>query len=93
VLAVPARLPVVTRSADFVAEAPVLATAVHVRLTATLHSILGRFVERLPMDLPESGMALFRAELADASLARVEDDEMVIDVWHPGQRPHQVRRK
>jgi hypothetical protein len=166
VLAAPARLLVVTRWADFEDEAPVLATAVHSRLTATLHSILGtlradgaprltglevhfgegelwlammpdsrkaddlrrdprfalhsapdvelvegdakvggravavtdeptiaRFVERLPMDLPESGMALFRAELADASLARVEDDEMVIDVWHPGQRPHQVRRK
>jgi hypothetical protein len=53
---------------------------------------VARFVARLPQELPSSGMALFRAELTDASLARVEDDEMVIDVWHPGQRPHQVRR-
>ena len=152
--------------ADFEREAPALASAVHARLTATLHSILGtlradgaprltglevhfgegelwlammpdsrkaddlrrdprfalhsapdvelvdgdaklggravlvtdddtiaRFVERLPMDLPESGMALFRAELTDASLARVEDDLMVIDIWRPGSAPRQVRRK
>ena len=29
-------------------------------------------------------MALFRADLTDASLARVEDDYMVIDIWHDG---------
>jgi hypothetical protein len=54
---------------------------------------IARFVDRLPMDLPESGMALFRAELTDASLARVEDGFMVIDIWHPGAPPRQVRRK
>ena len=42
---------------------------------------------------PSSGMALFRAELTDASLARVEDDFMVIDVWHPGEPIRQVRRQ
>jgi hypothetical protein len=52
-----------------------------------------RFVARLPMDLPESGMALFRTDLTDASLARVEGDEMVIDVWHPARPPRRVRRK
>jgi hypothetical protein len=52
-----------------------------------------RFVARLPMDLPPSGMALFRAELIDASLARVDGDFMVIDVWRPGQVPRQVRRQ
>jgi hypothetical protein len=155
----------VTSWAQFEEEAPDLATAVHARLTATLHSILGtlradgaprltglevhfgegelwlammpdsrkaddlrrdprfalhsapdvelvegdakvggravlvtddatiaRFVERLPMELPESGMALFRAELTDASLARVDDGFMVIDIWHPGRNPRQVRR-
>jgi hypothetical protein len=165
VLAAPAKLPAVTTWADFEQEAPTLATAVHARLTATLHSILGtlradgaprltglevhfgegelwlammpdsrkaddlrrdprfalhsapdveltegdakvggraglvtdeptidRFVERLPMDLPESGMSLFRAELTDASLARVEGDLMVIDIWRPGSAPRQVRR-
>ena len=30
-------------------------------------------------------MALFRADLTDASLARVDDDCMVIDLWHPGR--------
>ena len=165
-LAVPARLPAVTTWADFEREAPELAGAVHQRLTATLHSILGtlradgaprltglevhfgdgdvwlammpdsrkaddlrrdprfslhsapdvelidgdakvsgraelvtddetvaRFVDRLPMDLPPSGMALFRADLTDASLARVEDDFMVIAAWRPGQVPWQVRRQ
>ena len=54
---------------------------------------VARFVDRLPMDLPPSGMALFRAELTDASLARVDGDHMVIDVWRPGQMPRQVRRQ
>ena len=151
---------------DFEREAPDLAAAVHRRLTATLHSILGtlradgaprltglevhfgegelwlammpdsrkaddlrrdprfalhsapdvelldgdakvggravlvtdddtiaRFVDRLPMELPSSGMALFRADLTDASLARVEEGFMVIDVWHPGEPIRQVRRQ
>ena len=54
---------------------------------------IARFVDRLPMELPSSGMALFRAELTDASLARVEDGFMVIDVWHPGDPIRQVRRQ
>jgi hypothetical protein len=159
-------LPAATSWADFEGEAADLAAAVHARLTATLHSILGtlradgaprltglevhfgegelwlammpdsrkaddlrrdprfalhsgpdvelvdgdakvggramlvtdedviaRFVDRLPMELPVSGMALFRAELTDASLARVEDEFMVIDLWHPGEPRRQVRRQ
>ena len=58
-----------------------------------LDGAYARFVERLPMDVPESGMALFRTDLTGASLARVEDDEMVIDIWHPGAAPRQVRRR
>jgi hypothetical protein len=54
---------------------------------------IDRFVARLPMELPASGMALFRAELTDASLARVEDDFMVIDTWRPGEPVRQVRRQ
>ena len=30
-------------------------------------------------------MALFRADLTDASLARVEGDHMVIDIWLDGE--------
>ena len=52
-----------------------------------------RFVDGLPQALPDSGMALFRADLTDASLARVADDWMIIDVWHPGQAPRQLRRQ
>jgi hypothetical protein len=51
-----------------------------------------RFVARLPQELPSSGMAPFRAELTDASLARVEGEEMVIDGWHPGQGVRRIRR-
>ncbi len=54
---------------------------------------IARFVARLPMELPASGMALFRAELTDGSLARVEDGFMVIDSWRSGQAPRQVRRQ
>src|SRR4029079_5119677 len=41
VLASPARLPTMTTWAEFEREAPALGAAVHARLTATLHSILG----------------------------------------------------
>ena len=54
---------------------------------------IARFVARLPQELPDSGMALFRGELTDGSLARVEDGFMVIDIWHPGEAPRQIRRK
>jgi hypothetical protein len=64
----------------------------HAELVDDAHTI-ARFVARLPQELPQSGMALFRADLRDASLARVEGDEMVIDIWRPGGPPRQVRRQ
>ena len=54
---------------------------------------VARFVARLPQALPESGMALFRAELTDGSLARVDDGFMVIDIWRPGEPPRRIRRQ
>jgi len=51
-----------------------------------------RFAATLPHAPPSSGFALFRAELTDASLARVDDDHMVIDSWRDGEAPRQVRR-
>jgi hypothetical protein len=54
---------------------------------------IARFVANLPQDVPPSGMALFRADLTDASLARVQGDFMVIDIWRPGEPPRQVRRQ
>jgi hypothetical protein len=59
----------------------------------TDEATIAAFVDRLPMDLPPSGMALFRADLTDASLARVEGDFMVIAAWRPGHVPWQVRRQ
>ena len=38
-------------------------------------------------------MALFRADLTEASLARVEGDNMVIDIWHDGAPVRQVQRQ
>jgi hypothetical protein len=159
-------MPAVVSWQEFEQEAPELATAVHARLTATLHAVLGtlradgaprltgleapirdgelwlammpdsrkaddlrrdprfslhsapdvsmvdgdakvggravlvedeptrrRFAGALPQEPPEGGFTLFRADLTDASLARVEGDFMVIDLWHPGAPPRQVRRQ
>jgi hypothetical protein len=52
-----------------------------------------RFAATLGQDVPSSGMALFRTDLTDASLARVEGDFMVIDIWRDGEAPRQVRRR
>ncbi len=54
---------------------------------------LQRFAATLPQSPPASGMALFRADLTDASLARVDGDHMVIDVWIDGVAPRTVRRQ
>jgi hypothetical protein len=53
----------------------------------------GRFAATLPQAPPASGFALFRADLTDASLARVDGDHMVIDSWRDGAEPRQVRRQ
>ena len=52
-----------------------------------------RFAAMLPQSPPSSGFALFRADLADASLARVDGEHMVIDSWRDGDAPRQVRRE
>jgi len=52
-----------------------------------------RFAAALEQELPPSGMGLFRADLTDASLARVDGDDMVIDIWRDGEPVRQVRRQ
>jgi hypothetical protein len=52
-----------------------------------------RFAATLPQELPPSGMALFRADLTDASLARVDGDHMVIDIWRDGEPVRQALRQ
>jgi len=52
-----------------------------------------RFAARLPQAPPASGMALFRADLTDASLARVDGDSMIIEIWIDGEAPRTVRRQ
>lgn len=161
-----AKLPAVTSWNGFEQQAPELARAIHERLTATLHCILGTlradgsprltgleahfgngelwlammpdsrktddlrrdqrfslhsapdvsmvdgdakvngvvvsvddeptraaFAATLAQPPPSSEFALFRAELTDASLARVDGDHMVIDSWRDGAAPRQVRRQ
>ena len=41
---------------------------------------------------PPSGVGLFRADLTDASLTRVEGDWLVIDSWRDGE-PREARRR
>ena len=52
-----------------------------------------RFAAALPQPPPSSGYALFRADLTDASLARVDGVHMVVDSWRDGAGIHQVRRQ
>jgi hypothetical protein len=54
---------------------------------------LARFTSELDQELPPSGVGLFRADLADASLTRVEGDWLVIDSWREGEPPRQRRRQ
>ena len=54
---------------------------------------LARFAATLGQEAPPSGIGLFRADLSAASLARVEGNEMVIDIWRAGEPPRQVRRQ
>ena len=52
-----------------------------------------RFVAGLDQTPPPSGVGLFRTELTDASLTRVEGDWLVIDSWRDGEPPTQRRRQ
>jgi hypothetical protein len=70
-------------------DAKVSGTAVPVDDEATLE----RFAASLPQAPPASGMGLFRTNLTEASLARVEGDHMVIDIWRDGEAPRQVSRQ
>jgi hypothetical protein len=56
-------------------------------------SELARFVVGLEQAPPPSGVGLFRAELTDASLTRVEGDWLVIDSWREGEGPRHRRRQ
>ncbi len=44
------------------------------------------------MEEPEEGSHLFRIELTEVAWTHVEGDELVIDFWHEGSSPHQLRR-
>jgi hypothetical protein len=56
-------------------------------------AVIERFMGGLPEPIPPSGVGLFRAELTDASLTRVEGDWLVVDSWRDGEAPRQRRRQ
>jgi hypothetical protein len=56
-------------------------------------AVVARFVSELDQAPPPSGVGLFRTELTDASLTRVEGDWLLIDSWREGEGPKQRRRQ
>jgi hypothetical protein len=54
---------------------------------------IARFAAALESDLSPSDIGLFRADLTDAALTRVEGDWMIIDSWREGEAPRQRRRQ
>lgn len=52
-----------------------------------------RFVAGLDQAPPPSGVGLFRTDLTDASLTRVEGGWLVIDSWRAGEAPKRRRRQ
>ena len=52
-----------------------------------------RFVAGLDEAPPPSEVGLFRAEITDVSLTRVDGDWLVIDSWREGGAPRQHRRQ
>lgn len=54
---------------------------------------VARYAAGLEHDFSPSDIGLFRADLTDASLTRVQDDWLVIDSWREGEVPKQRRRK
>ncbi len=42
---------------------------------------------------PSMAAVVFRAELEEAALTRVEGEELVVDSWRAGEVPRRVRRK
>jgi hypothetical protein len=62
-------------------------------ITVTDPATIERFVGALPQAPPPSGVGLFRADITDASLTRVQGNELVIDSWRDGDAPRQTRRQ
>jgi hypothetical protein len=54
---------------------------------------VARYAAGLEHDLSPSDIGLFRTELTDASLTRVQGDWLVIDSWREGEAPKQRRRQ
>jgi Pyridoxamine 5'-phosphate oxidase len=62
-------------------------------IEVTAPAELERFVAGLEQSPPPSGVGLFRADVTDASLTRVDGDWLVIDSWREGEGRRQQRRQ
>jgi Pyridoxamine 5'-phosphate oxidase len=62
-------------------------------IEVTAPAELERFVAGLDRPPPPSGVGLFRADLTELSLTRVEGDWLVIDSWREGEGLRQQRRQ
>ena len=62
-------------------------------IEVTAPAELERFVAGLDQPPPPSGVGLFRADITDMSLTRVEGDWLVIDSWREGEGRRQQRRQ
>jgi hypothetical protein len=69
-------------------DAKVGGRAIEVTDAATV----ARYAAGLEQDFSPSDIGLFRTELTDASLTRVQGDWLVIDSWREGEAPKQRRR-
>jgi hypothetical protein len=54
---------------------------------------VARYVAGLEQEFSPSDIDLFRIDLTDASLTRVQDEWLVIDSWREGEAPKQRRRR
>jgi Pyridoxamine 5'-phosphate oxidase len=69
-------------------DAKIGGRAIEVTDADTLH----RYAAGLEQEFSPSDIGLFRTELTDASLTRVQGDWLVIDSWREGEEPRQRRR-
>lgn len=52
-----------------------------------------RFLASLGHEGDHDGAPVFRVDVTEAVLTRVQNDELVVDAWHEGQAPTTRRRK
>jgi hypothetical protein len=74
-----------------------LADVPDVKLAGTVEEITGEafdaYVSAKHAQLPPGPFHLFRLDVTEVALTRVEGDELVVESWHPGRGVQTVRRR